>query len=303
MKFLHQHIISIRDLSKEDLIYLVDLGERIHKHPGKEKLLHGKILSNIFYEPSTRTRLSFESAMLKLGGSISGFSDPDTSSVMKGERLTDTMKIVSGFSDIIVLRHPVEGAARFVAEDSHVPIINAGDGANQHPTQTLLDLFTIKKAFSTLDNLHIALVGDLKHGRTVHSLCMALLHFNVRFTFCSLPQLGIPQDTLSNMQARGISCEQTSDISATLNADIIYMTRIQKERFSDEMEYEKVRGHYILSKDMLAGSRVRIMHPLPRVDEISTDIDDTEHNLYFEQARNGVVMRQAILALLLGALE
>ena len=296
------HIISIRDFTKEDIVYLLALADKISAKDHAQ-LLRGKILSNIFYEPSTRTLLSFESAMLKLGGSLSGFSNPHMSSVMKGERLSDTIKIIAGFSDIIVLRHPVEGAARFAAEKSPVPIINAGDGSNQHPTQTLLDMFTIKKTFGTLDNLHITLVGDLKYGRTVHSLCMALSFFNITFTFCSLPQLGMPKYILDDLDSKRISYTITSDINHALSTDIIYMTRIQKERFSDAMEYEKVKGHYILTRDMLAGTNLKIMHPLPRVNEINPDIDGTAHDLYFEQARNGVVMRQALLALLLGAIS
>lgn len=303
MEFKKKDIISIKDFSKDELLYLLDLAKRMETLKGKETMLSGKVLSTVFYEPSTRTRLSFESAMCRLGGSVIGFSDPKISSVAKGESLHDTVRMLEGYSDIIALRHPVEGAARWAAETANVPVINAGDGANQHPTQTLLDLYTIMKEKGTLDNLTIAMVGDLKYGRTVHSLAAALSHFKVKLIFVAPDQLRMPKEHLSDLK---VEYQETKSINIALKAsDIVYMTRIQKERFPDPVEYEKVKGVYVLTKEMLTDVKqgLKVMHPLPRVGEISECVDGTEFSLYFEQARNGVIMRQAILALLLGKIK
>jgi len=277
-------------------VYLLGLAARMEKQD--KELLRGKILSTLFYEPSTRTKLSFESAMMRLGGRIMGFADPKISSVAKGETLHDTIKMVESYSDIIAIRHPVEGAARLAAESARIPVINAGDGANQHPTQTLLDLYTIMKSKGSLDNLTVAMVGDLKYGRTVHSLAMALSHFKTRLVFVAPDSLKMPDGLLEELTVPYV---ETSDINQALKCDIVYMTRIQKERFPDAVEYGKVKGVYVLTNSMLEKAKkdMKIMHPLPRVDEIAEDVDSTENALYFEQAKNGVVMRQAVLALLL----
>jgi aspartate carbamoyltransferase catalytic subunit len=303
MEFKKKDIISIKDFSKDELLYLLELAKSMEALNGKETLLTGKVLSTVFYEPSTRTRLSFESAMCRLGGSVIGFSDPKISSVAKGESLHDTIKMLESYSDIIALRHPVEGAARWAAESARVPVINAGDGANQHPTQTLLDLYTIQKEKGGLDGLTVAMVGDLKYGRTVHSLAAALSHFKSKLIFVAPDQLRMPKEHLSGLK---VEYQETKSLNMALKvADIVYMTRIQKERFPDPVEYEKVKGVYVLTKEMLEGCKdgLKVMHPLPRVGEISECVDGTPHSIYFEQAKNGVTMRQAILALLLGKIK
>jgi aspartate carbamoyltransferase catalytic subunit len=305
MRFQHKDIISIRDFSKEELEYLIGLAHTIEGMENRHLLLTDRILATLFYEPSTRTKLSFESAMMRLGGRTLGFSDPKASSAAKGETLSDTIKMVEQYSDVIVIRHPWEGAARLAADIALVPVINAGDGANQHPTQTLLDLYTIMKSKGRLDKLTVAMVGDLKYGRTVHSLATALSHFSVSMVFVSPAQLRMPRDLLNELSAKRIEFSETDSLAPALEtADILYMTRIQKERFPDAVEYEMVRGVYVLTKAMLsiAKPELRIMHPLPRVDEIHPSVDTTEHALYFEQAHNGVIMREALLALLLGRL-
>lgn len=305
---MKKDIISISDLSKDDILYFLNLAEKIDAMKEKDKsgLLAGKVLATLFYEPSTRTRLSFHSAMMRLGGNVLGFTDPKASSVAKGETLYDTIKMTESYSDVIVIRHPVEGAGRLAAESASVPVINAGDGANQHPTQTLLDLYTIMKAKGKLDGLKVAMVGDLKYGRTVHSLAHALSFFKTEMIYVSPKGLGMPTHQLDRLKASGYSFKETDDLKMALKeADICYMTRIQKERFPDPVEYDKVRGVYVLNKKMLKGAKqgLKVMHPLPRVDEIEVDVDTTEHALYFEQAKNGVVMRQALLAHLLERLR
>ncbi|MFH2021438.1 MAG: aspartate carbamoyltransferase [archaeon] len=298
-------IISIRDFSKEDILYMLRLAKDIESIKDKGTLLKGRILATLFYEPSTRTRLSFESSMMRLGGSVIGFSDPKNSSVVKGETLYDTIKMVECYSDIIVIRHPVEGSARHAADIAKIPVINAGDGANQHPTQTILDIYTILKAKNTIDKLTIAMVGDLKYGRTVHSLASALAYFNVRLMLVSPPSLAMPSEIIAELDKKHISYVCTDKMDDALQADIMYMTRIQKERFSDISEYDRVKGSYILTKESLhhAKSDLKIMHPLPRVNEIAQDVDETEHAYYFEQARNSIVVRQALLAYLLGEIK
>jgi len=305
-KFTKKDIISIRDFSKDELLYILGLAKKIENMKNKEDLLKGKILATLFFEPSTRTRLSFESVMMRLGGRIIGFADPKVSSATKGETLYDTIKMVESYADVIVIRHPVEGAAYRSAETAKVPVINAGDGANQHPTQTLLDLYTIMKSKGKLDNLTVAMVGDLKYGRTVHSLASALSHFKVKMIFVAPDSLKMPRDLLKELRNKKIKYSETRKLDdAIKKSDILYMTRIQKERFPDAVEYEKVRGVYVLTKDVLSDAKrgLKVMHPLPRVDEIDMDVDETEHAVYFEQAKNGVIIREALLALLLGKIK
>lgn len=281
----------------------MELAAEFEKNPNQD-LLKGKVVASLFFEPSTRTRLSFETAISRLGGRIIGIADPGSSSVTKGETLHDTIKMVTNYADLIVMRHPLEGAARYAAEVATVPVINAGDGANQHPTQTLLDMYSILKTQGRLDNLNIFMVGDLKYGRTVHSLLMAMSEFeNQIFNFIAPEELLMPEEYKIHLRERGIRyfehLEFTDIISA---ADIIYMTRVQKERFSDPIEYEKVKNVYILREKMLRNtkSNVRVLHPLPRVNEIHTDVDSSEKAYYFEQALNGVFTREAIIAHILG---
>ena len=295
-------LVSIDDLTTEEILNILDLASEFEKNPS-QPLLSGKVIATLFFEPSTRTRLSFESAINRLGGKIVGFSDSGSSSVSKGETLHDTIKMVSNYSDLIVMRHPVEGSARFASEISSVPVINAGDGANQHPTQTLLDMFSIRKTQGTLDNLNIFMVGDLKYGRTVHSLMMAMSRWNTTFNFISPDELKMPDEFKLYLDNLGLKYYEHSDFTDIISrADIIYMTRVQKERFSDPIEYEKVKNVYVLKNSMLSNTRpnMRILHPLPRVNEIHTDVDSNPKAYYFEQALNGVYTRQAILCSLLG---
>ena len=301
MNFKNRDIISIEDLSKKEIIHILETAKFLEKKP-RPNLLNGKVLSTVFYEPSTRTRLSFESAMNRLGGKVIGFAEPSMSSHKKGETLQDTMKMVEGYSDIIVLRHPNEGAARLAAEASSVPLINAGDGANQHPTQTLLDLYTIKKCQKKLSNLKVALMGDLRYGRTVHSLTQALKLFRCKFFFISPDSLKMPEYVKDELEGY----EEVSSLEEVLpELDILYSTRIQRERFVDQADYEKVKGIYVLRKKMLenAKTNLRIMHPLPRINEIHTDVDETKYAYYFQQAANGIPVRQALLGLILGKLK
>ena len=305
MNFKGKDIISIRDLSKEEILHVLSTAENIERKPQPEVLKH-KIMATLFFEPSTRTRLSFESAMSGLGGKVIGFADPAVTSTKKGETLWDTIKIVEGYSDVIVIRHPIEGSARLAAEASSKPVINAGDGSNQHPTQTLLDLYAIKKIQGKLDNLHIAMVGDLKYGRTVHSLAAALSHFNPTFYFIAPNALQMPQTYLDELKEKKISYVIEQDLlKVSKKLDILYTTRIQKERFIDPVEYQKFKGVYKLDTSLLEHIKkdLKIMHPLPRVDEIDTSLDETEHAVYFEQAANGVHVRKALLALVLGKIK
>jgi len=297
----NKSLVSINDYTKEDYLQIIKKAAEFEKNP-VQKILDGKIVATLFFEPSTRTRLSFESAVNKLGGRIIGFTDAASSSIKKGESLKDTIKTVANYSDLIVMRHPVEGSARYASEVSDVPIINAGDGANQHPTQTLLDLYSIYKTQGTLENLNIFLVGDLKYGRTVHSLLMALSDFNPTFNFISPEFLKIPKEYKLFLESKNIKYYEHEDFTEYIkDADIIYMTRVQKERFSDPIEYEKVKNVYILRNDMLNNSKenLKILHPLPRVNEINDDVDDNPKAYYFEQALNGVYTRQAIISTIL----
>jgi aspartate carbamoyltransferase catalytic subunit len=292
-------LISITDYSKEDYLRILELAADFEKNPN-QRLLEGKVVASLFFEPSTRTRLSFETAINRLGGRIIGFSDAGSSSVSKGETLHDTTKMVSNYVDLIVIRHPLEGSSRYAAEVADVPVINAGDGANQHPTQTLLDMYSILKTQGTLDNINIFMIGDLKYGRTVHSLLMAMSQFkNPIFNFIAPDELGMPEEYKLFLKEKGIRYFEHTEINKNINhADIIYMTRVQKERFMDPIEYEKVKNVYILRNDMLDNTKpnMRILHPLPRVNEIHPDVDSNEKAYYFEQARNGVYTRQAIIA-------
>jgi aspartate carbamoyltransferase catalytic subunit len=298
----NKSLVSINDFTKEQQLRILDISEEFEKNP-TQRILEDFVVATLFFEPSTRTRLSFESAASRLGARVIGFSSASSSSVSKGESLKDTILTVSNYSDIIVMRHPKDGSARYASEVSPVPVINAGDGANQHPTQTLLDMYSIRKTQGTLDNLNIAFIGDLKYGRTVHSLTIALTQFNTTFHLVSPPELKLPSYVKRHIKDKNLAYHQYTDLMEVIPvADIIYMTRIQRERFSDPMEYEKVKNIYNLENAMLAGSKdnVRILHPLPRVNEISLDVDSNPKAYYFQQALNGVFVRQALLATILG---
>ena len=299
----NRNLISITDLSKEEILELLSRAKEFEQNPN-QRILEGKVVGSLFFEPSTRTRLSFETAVNRLGGRVIGFSDASTSSQSKGETLKDTIMMVSNYADLIVMRHPLEGAARYASEVSKVPIINAGDGSNQHPTQTMLDLYTIYQTQGTLEKLTITMVGDLKYGRTVHSLLEARHFFKPRFKFVSCNELRMPEQYKTYCQKLGIEFEETTEFSERIinQTDILYMTRVQRERFSDLMEYERVKNVYTLTASMLKGCKpnMRVLHPLPRVTEIAQDVDDTPQAYYFEQARNGLYARQALICRALG---
>ena len=296
-------LVTIANLSREDIMHLLHQAEKFEREPNRT-ILSDKVVATLFFEPSTRTRLSFETAANRLGARVIGFTDPKVTSSTKGETLKDTIMMVSNYADVIVMRHYLEGAARYAAEISPVPVINAGDGANQHPTQTLLDLYSIYKTQGTLDNLHIYLVGDLKYGRTVHSLIMAMRHFNPTFHFIAPKELAMPEEHKIYCQNRNIPFVEEEEFNADIiaNADILYMTRVQRERFTDLMEYERVKDVYILKASMLKDAKptMKVLHPLPRVNEIAYDVDDDPHAYYFQQARNGLYARQAIICNTLG---
>ncbi len=301
----NRSLVSISDFSKEEILRIVELAAYFEANPNQE-LLKGKVVACLFFEPSTRTRLSFETAINRLGGRVVGFSDSSTSSATKGETLKDTIKMVSNYADLIVMRHPLEGAARYASEQSLVPIINAGDGANQHPTQTLLDLYSIQKTQGRLNDLNICMVGDLKYGRTVHSLLMAMMHFNPVFNLVAPEELKMPAEYKMMLYNAGIPYYEHHEIMDSLcMADILYMTRVQKERFSDPIEYEKVKNVYILRNSMLDTTKetMKILHPLPRVNEIDVDVDENPKAYYFEQAKNGMYTRMAIIASILGLVK
>jgi len=295
-------LISITDYSKDDILKILDMAEEFEQNP-RQNILNGYVVASLFFEPSTRTRLSFESAIQYLGGRVVGFATADTSSVKKGESLKDTILTVSNYSDLIVMRNPLDGSARFASEVSPVPIINAGDGANQHPTQCLLDLYSIRKTQGRLENLDIAMVGDLKYGRTVHSLVQALSLFGARFHFVSPESLKMPSAVKTVIKNAGLEYMQYTELSDVIPiTDILYMTRIQGERFPDPLEYEKVKNSYILTNSMLKNSKetMKVLHPRPRVNEITEDVDYNPKAYYFQQARNGVYVRQALIAAILG---
>ena len=297
-----KNLVSINDFSRDEILKIMDLAARFEADP-HQQVLAGKVIATLFFEPSTRTRLSFESAINHLGGRVIGFSDTANTSVSKGETFHDTIMVISNYCDMIVMRHYIEGAARYASEISKVPVVNAGDGANQHPSQTLLDLYSIKKTQGKLDHINIMMVGDLKYGRTVHSLLQALSHFNPTFTFVAPEELKMPEEYKLFLREKGISYTETSRIEdAIKEADIVYMTRVQRERFSDPMEYERVKHVYVLKNSMLKDTKenMRILHPLPRVNEIAYDVDDNPKAYYIQQARNGLFARQAIICEVLG---
>ncbi len=294
-------LVSIIDYTKDEYLKILDLAAKFEQQP-KQKLLEGYVVATLFFEPSTRTRLSFESAVNQLGGKIIGFSDIGTTSVTKGETLNDTIKIVCNYCDLIVMRHPLEGSARYASEVSSVPVVNAGDGANQHPTQTLLDMYSIQKTQGRLDDVNIFMVGDLKYGRTVHSLLMAMSQFRTTFHFISPDELKMPDEYKQHLDALGLKYYEHKDFTDIIaEADILYMTRVQKERFSDPIEYERVKNVYILKNEMLENTKdnLKVLHPFPRVNEIKEDVDDNMKAYYFTQARNGVFTRQAIISSIL----
>ena len=296
---MKQSLVTIANLTKEKIEYLVEMASEFEKYPNR-KILEGRVVATLFFEPSTRTRLSFETAANRLGARVIGFTDPKVTSSTKGETLKDTIMMVSNYADVIVMRHYLEGAALYASEVSPVPIINAGDGANQHPTQTMLDLYSIYKTQGTLENLNIY----LKYGRTVHSLLMAMRHFNPTFHFIAPKELAMPDEYKLYCKEHGIRYEEHEEFNEEVisQADILYMTRVQRERFTDLMEYERVKDVYVLKAQMLEQARpnMRILHPLPRVNEIAYDVDDDPHAYYFEQAKNGLYAREAIICDCLG---
>ena len=300
-------IISILDFTKEEILYILEISARMEREACPD-ILKGKILANLFFEPSTRTRLSFEAAMKRMGGQVIGFDELGTTSTVKGESLRDSVKIIEGYCDIIVLRHFLEGASRLTADSVGIPVVNAGDGASQHPTQTFVDLYAVKKAKGDIENLSVGFLGDLKYGRTAHSLAYALSYFNTEMYFISPPTLRMPKDYIEELEIRNVSIQEVDSISeVSEKLDILYCTRIQKERFAEPVEYEKVRGLYKLSKLIMDELKVKddlkILHPLPRVDEMDESLDATEYAMYFQQAHSGIPVREALLALILGVIK
>ena len=297
------NFVTIADLSREEIMHLIEMAQEFGKHPNRE-LLKGKVVATLFFEPSTRTQLSFQTAANRLGARVIGFSDAKTSSTTKGETLKDTILMVSNYADVIAMRHYIEGAAQYASEVAPIPIVNAGDGAHEHPSQCLLDLYSIYKTQGTLDNLNIYLVGDLKYGRTVHSLITAMRHFNPTFHFVAPKELAMPNEYKLYCKEHNINFQEHTAFNEKVisDADIIYMTRVQKERFSDLMEYERVKNVYILKNDMLDNVKenMKILHPLPRVNEIAYDVDDNPHAYYIQQAQNGLYARETIFCRCLG---
>jgi aspartate carbamoyltransferase catalytic subunit len=306
LKFKGRDIVSIKDFTRKGIDYILETAEVMEPlAKTTSDMLRGKILATLFFEPSTRTRLSFEAAMHKLGGDTIGFAEAEIASVKKGENLADTIRVVENYADVITLRHPLEGAARLAGEFAHIPIINAGSGAEEHPTQALLDLYTILKERGRIDGLNIALVGDLRYGRTVHSLAYALSLYDVRLYLVSPDLLQMRREVLDSIKKEIEVIENTAVKNILPETDVLYVTRIQKERFPDLAEYAKVRGAYRIDLEMLKDAKkdLVIMHPLPRIDEIADEVDETPHARYFQQVWNGIVMRMALLALILGAIE
>ena len=302
----HDHLITSKQLSRADIERVLDRAAEIDADPAAVANRHaGRLLGLLFFEPSTRTKMSFETAIKRLGGDVVDMGSIESSSVKKGESLADTVRVIEGYADALVLRHPKEGAATMASEFVDVPLLNAGDGAGHHPTQTLLDLYTIREN-AGLDDLTIGIMGDLKYGRTVHSLAYALTHFDVNQHFISPESLQLPRDVVYDLHQEGASVREHDELEPVLSSlDVLYVTRIQRERFPDETEYQKVAGQYQIDTDVLARAKddLTVMHPLPRVDEISPDIDETEHAAYFQQAHNGVPVRMALLDLLLSDAE
>lgn len=295
-------LISIGDFSKDEILHILDVAKEFEKNR-EQNFLAGKVIACLFFEPSTRTRLSFEAAVNRLGARVIGFPDSRNTSVSKGETLEDTIKIVSNYVDMIVMRHPMEGAAEIAAKVSPVPVVNAGDGSNQHPTQTLLDMYSIMQTQGRLDGLTINMVGDLKYGRTVHSLSEAMSDFSPNYVFTAPDDLKMPSKYLKYLDSKHIPYEETVSLEEHLNdCDILYMTRVQQERFPSKEDYDKVKDVYELHASMLSGVKpnMKILHPLPRITEIATDVDDTPYAYYFQQARNGMYVRMAVISYLLG---
>jgi len=305
VEFKGRDIISIKDFTREEIDYILKIASAMEPiAKSGSDMLHGKMLATLFYEPSTRTRLSFEAAMHKLGGSAIGFAEAEIASVRKGENLADTVRVVENYADVIAVRHPLEGAARLAAEFAQVPIINAGSGGEEHPTQALLDLYTVWKELGKIDGLNIALVGDLRFGRTVHSLAYALSLYDVRLHLVSPELLRMRREVLDTIGGR-IKVTEKTGLEDLSKVDVLYVTRIQKERFPDAAEYAKVKGSYKIDLNLLKDAKkdMIILHPLPRVEEISPEVDTTPHARYFQQVWNGIVTRMALLALILGATE
>ncbi len=308
MSLKNRHVISMKDFSREEIDHILDTAERLEPVArGEERLrlLDGKIIALLFFEPSTRTRMSFEAAVQRLGGKTLNLGSVEASSVMKGENLADTIRVISNYADLIVLRHPLDGSARMAAEFASVPIINGGDGSVNHPTQTFLDLYTIRRE-SHLEDLKIALAGDLKYGRTVHSLCYALSLYEAEMTFVSPPELRMPPDIVRDLQKMDINIKETDSLERIIgDVEVLYMTRVQKERFPDPEEYEKVKNRLKVTRDLLrnVNPNLKILHPLPRVNEISPEVDSTPYACYFEQAFYGIPTRMALLALAMGVIE
>jgi len=305
-KLAHKDVLRADQFSKSEIALIVEIAREYEQALAAGRVLEvmkGQVLSTLFYEPSTRTRLSFEAAMLRLGGTVISVAEAKSSSAAKGESLYDTMKTVEGYADVIVLRHPQIGAAEEAAAATYRPVLNAGDGAGQHPTQSLLDYYTIEKERGTVEGLTVTLAGDLKHGRTVHSLAELLSSYDVRFVFASPTALRMPVDIVTRLKARGVSVTETESLAdAIRTSDVLYMTRIQRERFEDPAEYDRLKDAYVLTRSMLAGAKggLTVMHPLPRVNEIAIDVDDYAGAAYFRQAANGLPIRMALLALVTG---
>jgi aspartate carbamoyltransferase catalytic subunit len=306
LEFKSRDIISIKDFSRQEIDYILETAKAMEPlaKTGSD-MLRGKMLATLFFEPSTRTRLSFESAMLRLGGSAIGFAEPKGSSVEKGENLADTVRVVESYADVLAVRHPLEGAARVAAEFASVPVMNAGSGAEEHPTQALLDLYTMVKEKGAIDGLSVALVGDLRYGRTVHSLSYALSNYKVKLYLISPETLRMRREVLEAVKGKMKVIEKTALEDVIPDLDVLYVTRIQKERFPDPAEYAKVKGVYKIDLNLLRNSKkdMIILHPLPRVDEIAPEVDATPHARYFQQVWNGIVTRMALLALVFGAIE
>ena len=306
MGFEGRSVISIKDFTRQELDYILDVAEAMEPlYERGSDMLKGRVLALLFFEPSTRTRLSFEVAMKKLGGATIGFAGPEAASIMKGENLADTVRVVENYADAIVLRHPLEGSARLAAEFTSKPVINAGSGAEEHPTQAMLDLYTMRREKGRIDGLNIALMGDLRYGRTVHSLAYALSLYDVRLYLISPSELRMRREVLEEIRDK-IPVVETNDLSSILpELDVLYITRIQKERFADPLEYEKIRGSYRIDRMSLSKARegLIVLHPLPRVDEIAPEVDQMPYAKYFQQVRSGVVVRMALLALIMGAVK
>jgi aspartate carbamoyltransferase catalytic subunit len=304
--FANRDIISIRDFTRKEIDYILEKAETMEPlAKSGSDMLRGRILATLFFEPSTRTRLSFQAAMYKLGGGTIGFAEPEAASIKKGETLADTVRVVESYSDVIVLRHPLEGAARFAAEYAGIPVMNAGSGAEEHPTQALLDLYTIRKEKGTIDGLNVAFVGDLRYGRTVHSLAYGLSNYDVKLHLISPSLLRMRREILDEIKDKIEVVDDTDLDEAVPELDVLYVTRIQKERFPDLGEYQKVRGSYMINIETLKRAKEDsiVLHPLPRIDEITKEVDMTPQAKYFDQVWNGVVVRMALLGLVLGAVK